>query len=184
MVGYNSPEFDAEGRYVELRFDAIEKDVDRERLFPSGSSGEERQQAKFRFRPSSTPSVTTEGTARVHLVRRREHCPPEHRPEELAQQPENSGFLPEERAWMTKLLDTSGEGGGLVDVYRQLQPATTDTAYMVEQPGPGVCQQRGLAAGLPLGHTRHGGTGAHRVHLQGREFSDHAPITVEYEFAL
>ena len=37
----------------------------------------------------------------------------------------NSGFLPEERAWMTKLLDEAG----LVDVYRTLQPDSTDAAY-------------------------------------------------------
>jgi exodeoxyribonuclease III len=37
----------------------------------------------------------------------------------------NSGFLPEERAWMTKLLTD----GGLVDVYRQLEPDATDACY-------------------------------------------------------
>ena len=41
----------------------------------------------------------------------------------------NSGFLPEERDWMTKLLHTTDVTGGLVDVYRQLQPTATDTAY-------------------------------------------------------
>jgi exodeoxyribonuclease III len=41
----------------------------------------------------------------------------------------NSGFLPEERAWMTKLLHTTDPDGGLVDVYRQLHPDTTDEAY-------------------------------------------------------
>jgi exodeoxyribonuclease-3 len=37
----------------------------------------------------------------------------------------NSGFLPEERAWMTRLLNE----GGLVDVYRTLEPAATDDCY-------------------------------------------------------
>ena len=37
----------------------------------------------------------------------------------------NSGFLPEERAWMTRLLNEAG----LVDVYRQLQPTATEEAY-------------------------------------------------------
>ncbi len=50
VVGYGSPEFDAEGRYVELRFDtATTKRSIISCYFPSGSSGEERQQAKFRF---------------------------------------------------------------------------------------------------------------------------------------
>ena len=37
----------------------------------------------------------------------------------------NSGFLPEERAWMTRLTTA----GSLVDVYRQLHPDTTDACY-------------------------------------------------------
>jgi len=40
----------------------------------------------------------------------------------------NSGFTPEERAWMTDLLDPAGLTG-LVDVYRQLHPDTTDARY-------------------------------------------------------
>ncbi|RYG07541.1 MAG: exodeoxyribonuclease III, partial [Burkholderiales bacterium] len=54
ITGYGSGEFDAEGRYVELRFDRPQR-PQAPRLsiiscyFPSGSSGEERQAAKFRF---------------------------------------------------------------------------------------------------------------------------------------
>ncbi len=50
VVGYGSKEFDAEGRYVELRFDTPGRKLSIiSCYFPSGSSGEERQQAKFRF---------------------------------------------------------------------------------------------------------------------------------------
>ena len=37
----------------------------------------------------------------------------------------NSGFLPEERAWMTRLLDELG----WVDVYRALHPDATSECY-------------------------------------------------------
>ena len=50
IVGYGSGEFDNEGRYVELRFDTPKRKLSViSCYFPSGSSGEERQQAKFRF---------------------------------------------------------------------------------------------------------------------------------------
>ena len=49
-IGWDDGEFDAEGRYVELRFDTPSaKRSIISCYFPSGSSGEERQVAKFRF---------------------------------------------------------------------------------------------------------------------------------------
>jgi len=50
IVGFDGGEFDAEGRYVELRFDTPQaKRSILSVYFPSGSSGEERQDAKYRF---------------------------------------------------------------------------------------------------------------------------------------
>jgi hypothetical protein len=54
IVGFGSGEFDAEGRYLELRFDSpARKHLPKLSIiscyFPSGSSGPERQEAKFRF---------------------------------------------------------------------------------------------------------------------------------------
>jgi len=49
-VGFDPSEFDAEGRYVELRFDTPRRKLSLiSCYFPSGSSGPERQEAKFRF---------------------------------------------------------------------------------------------------------------------------------------
>jgi exodeoxyribonuclease-3 len=50
ITGFGSREFDAEGRYVEARFDTPARKLSLiSCYFPSGSSGEERQAAKFRF---------------------------------------------------------------------------------------------------------------------------------------
>ncbi len=131
VVGYNSAEFDAEGRYVELRFDTPSRKMSIvSAYFPSGSSGEERQQAKFRFLAEFYPHLMQLKAQREFILCGDVNIA--HQNIDLKNwrsNQKNSGFLPEERAWMTKLLDTSGEGGGLVDVYRRLQPATTDTAY-------------------------------------------------------
>src|SRR5512139_1759449 len=119
-IGYGSSEFDAEGRYVELRFDTPQRRLSLiSCYFPSGSSGEERQQAKFRFLAEIYPHLQ-------QLKREREFilCGDvniAHKEVDLKNWKgnlKNSGFLPEERAWMTRLLDE----GGLVDVYRRLQP--------------------------------------------------------------
>ncbi|HEY9028388.1 MAG TPA: exodeoxyribonuclease III, partial [Burkholderiaceae bacterium] len=57
VTGFGDAEFDDEGRYVEFRFDkpsaALKHPFEKLSIiscyFPSGSSGEERQAAKFRF---------------------------------------------------------------------------------------------------------------------------------------
>jgi hypothetical protein len=81
----------------------------------------------------------------------------------------NSGFLPEERAWMDMLLDPVAPTGGIVDVYRVLQPDTTDACYT-------WWSNRGQAYANNVGGgwtttwpPRTGGTGAPGVDLQGRE---------------
>jgi exodeoxyribonuclease-3 len=126
-VGYGSPEFDTEGRYVELRFDTLSaKKSIISCYFPSGSSGEERQQAKFRFLAELYPHLQALKAGREFILCGDVNIA--HQEIDLKNwkgNKKNSGFLPEERAWMTQLL---GEAG-LVDVYRQLQPTATDAAY-------------------------------------------------------
>ena len=128
-IGYGSPEFDAEGRTLELRFDTPARKLSIiSAYFPSGSSGEERQQAKFRFLAEMHPHLMRLKAERDFIL-----CGDiniAHQQIDLKNwrsNQKNSGFLPDERAWMTKLLHTTDPGGGLVDVYRQLQPTATDT---------------------------------------------------------
>ena len=146
IVGYGSSEFDAEGRYVELRFDRPGRKLSViSGYFPSGSSGEERQAAKFRFLAEFYPHLAALKQDRELVL-----CGDiniAHQEIDLKNfkgNKKNSGFLPEERAWMSELLRDamlaneaadkltdgtgSAKGGGMVDVYRLLQPATTDAA--------------------------------------------------------
>ena len=127
IVGYGSAEFDMEGRYVELRFDTPARKLSIiSAYFPSGSSGEERQQAKFRFLAEFYPHLQQLKAERQFIL-----CGDiniAHQEIDLKNfkgNKKNSGFLPEERAWMTQLTTD----GGLVDVYRQLEPTATDDCY-------------------------------------------------------
>jgi len=127
VVGFGSPEFDAEGRYVELRFDTpTRKHSIISAYFPSGSSGEDRQLAKFRFLDAMYPHLQRLKAQRDFIL-----CADiniAHREADLKNwrsNQKNSGFTPEERAWMTQLTTE----GGIIDVYRQLEPDTTDACY-------------------------------------------------------
>ena len=148
IVGCGSTEFDAEGRYVELRFDRPGRQLSIiSGYFPSGSSGDERQAAKFRFLAEFYPHLAALKQNRDFVL-----CGDiniAHQEIDLKNfkgNKKNSGFLPEERAWMTALLrdselaneaadeltqhaNESVRGGGMVDVYRRLHPATTGDAY-------------------------------------------------------
>ena len=67
IIGFDGGEFDAEGRYVEARFDTAKRKFSViSCYFPSGSSGEDRQAAKFRFLARIHPAPDAfESRARV-----------------------------------------------------------------------------------------------------------------------
>ena len=179
LVGYQSEEFDPEGRYVELRFDTpARKHSIISAYFPSGSSGEERQQAKFRFLDEFYPHLLQLKAQRDFIL-----CGDiniAHQEIDLKNWKENrknSGFLPEERAWMTRLL---GEGT-LVDVYRKLHPSTTDECYTWwSNRGQAYAKNVGWRLDYHLA-TEALARGAQSVEIyKDVKFSDHAPITVKY----
>jgi exodeoxyribonuclease-3 len=182
-IGFGAPEFDDEGRYIELRFDTPARKLSLiSCYFPSGSSGEERQAAKFRFLDLFDPYL-------VALKREREFilCGDiniAHQPIDLKNwrsNQKNSGFLPEERAWMGKLLSETG----MVDVYRRLHPETTSECYT-------WWSNRGQAWANNVGWRLdyHLATPAMAAHARSaavfkdQRFSDHAPLTIDYDFTL
>ena len=182
VVGYGSGEFDAEGRYVELRFDTpARKRSIISAYFPSGSSGEERQLAKYRFLAEMYPHLTALKTQRDFVL-----CGDiniAHQEIDLKNfkgNKKNSGFLPEERAWMTQLLTE----GGLVDVYRQLEPTATEAAYTWwSNRGQAYAKNVGWRLDYHLATPAlAAGARTHAI-FKDVKFSDHAPITIDYDWA-
>jgi exodeoxyribonuclease-3 len=89
----------------------------------------------------------------------------------------NSGFLPEERAWMTKLLSE----GGLVDVYRQLHPDATDDAYTWwSNRGQAYAKNVGWRLDYHLATPAWAQAARCATIYKGEKFSDHAPISIDY----
>ena len=183
IVGWDGGEFDAEGRYVELRFDTPQRKFSIiSSYFPSGSSGEERQQAKFRFLAGIDPHL-------VALKKQREFilCGDvniAHHEKDLKNWKgnlKNSGFLPEERAWMTRLLSEVG----LVDVYRHLQPETTDASYTWwSNRGQAYAKNVGWRIDYHLATPAMAALARTERIYKDEKFSDHAPLTVGYDWRL
>ncbi|HMN57529.1 MAG TPA: exodeoxyribonuclease III [Ottowia sp.] len=183
VTGFGMAEFDAEGRYVELRFD-----TPRRRFsviscyFPSGSSGPERQEAKFRFLDGFYPVLQRLKAEREFILCGDVNIA--HQQIDLKNwksNQKNSGFLPEERAWMTRVLTE----GGLVDVYRRLQPEATDAAYTWwSNRGQAYAKNVGWRLDYHLATPAMAERARREAIYKEQKFSDHAPITIEYDWKL
>ena len=183
VIGYGSSEFDAEGRYVELRFDTPRTKLSIiSAYFPSGSSSEERQEAKFRFLAEFYPHlVALKGQRDFVLCGDVNIAHKEIDLKNWKSNQKNSGFLPEERAWMTQLLDEAG----LVDVYRTLQPTATDTAYTWwSARGQAYANNVGWRLDYHLATPNVAQFARREAIYKTQKFSDHAPITIEYDWQL
>ena len=183
IAGFDGGEFDAEGRWIELRFDTPQRKLSLiSSYFPSGSSGEERQAAKFRFLDRMYPHLLALTAQREFVL-----CGDiniAHQNIDLKNwrsNQKNSGFTPQERAWMTRLLTEIG----LADVYRQLQPEATDAAYTWwSNRGQAYANNVGWRLDYHLA-TPALATLAHSESIyKSEKFSDHAPLTIHYGFTL
>jgi exodeoxyribonuclease-3 len=176
-IGFNAPEFDAEGRYVEARFGDL---IVISAYFPSGSSAPERQEAKFRFLDLILPHLKNLKNEGFEIIL----CGDiniAHKEIDLKNWKgniNNSGFTPEERAWMTHLFDEVG----YVDVYRHLHPKTEDECYTWwSQRGQAYAKNVGWRIDYQIA-TEKMAQKAKRVEIyKSEKFSDHAPLVIDYE---
>ncbi|WP_137171570.1 exodeoxyribonuclease III [Massilia sp. HP4] len=174
-IGFGCVEFDAEGRYTRCDFG----DLTVISLYaPSGSSSPERQLAKFRFMEVFLPHLQElQAEGREIVI-----CGDwniAHKEIDLKNWKgnlKNSGFLPEERAWMTRIFDELG----LVDVHRGLDPRPEQYTWW---------SNRGQAYAKNVGwridyHVATPGIAkcARTVSVyKDVKFSDHAPLIIDYE---
>ena len=183
VTGYDAGEFDAEGRCIELRFDTPKRKFSViSAYFPSGSSGDERQAAKYRFLDGFTPYFRALKQSRELVL-----CGDlniAHQNIDLKNwrsNQKNSGFLPEERQWVTDAL----ADGSLVDVYRALHPEETDGAYTWwSNRGQAWANNVGWRLDYHLATAAFAATARSAEIYKLERFSDHAPITVTYDWAL
>ena len=179
IEGIGNAEFDAEGRYLRADFGQLSVVS---LYLPSGSSSPERQDAKFRFMALFYPHLVDLASSGRDVV----VCGDwniAHQEIDLKNwksNRKNSGFLPEERAWVGRVLDEAGWR----DAYRTLYPETTDECYT-------WWSNRGQAwaknVGWRLDYQLATPGLSSQVRLasvyKAQRFSDHAPLTIDYDYA-
>ena len=181
IIGFDKKEFDAEGRYVEARFDTARRKLSIiSCYFPSGSSGEERQDAKFRFLARLYPHLMKLKAEREFILVGDVNIA--HQEIDLRNwksNQKNSGFLPEERAWMTKLLTD----GGLVDVFRTLNQHPEQYTWWSNR-GQAWAKNVGWRLDYHLATPALAAKARTESIYLAQRFSDHAPVTIDYDFKL
>ena len=180
-VGFGAKEFDAEGRYVEARYDTAKRKFSViSCYFPSGSSGEERQAAKYRFLARIYPHLVKLKAEREFVLVGDINIA--HREIDLKNwksNQKNSGFLPEERAWLSKLIDKAG----LVDVFRTLNAKPEQYTWWSNR-GQAWAKNVGWRLDYHLATPGIAVLARREAIYLDRRFSDHAPLVIDYEFAL
>jgi exodeoxyribonuclease-3 len=174
--GYGSEEFDPEGRYLEARFG----DLSVVSLYlPSGSSGDERQQAKFRCLDEFMEVLRrglTEGR-RTIICGDWNIAHQEIDLKNWKANQKNSGFLPAERAWMTQVQSELG----WLDAYRELYPERTGEAYTWWS-NRGRARENNVGWRIDYQMVSPGFKGQIREAQVYTDvfFSDHAPLIIDY----
>lgn len=176
VTGLGIPDIDAEGRYLQADFGNLSVIS---LYLPSGSSSEERLAAKFSFMERFIPRLTELARSGRDVV----ICGDwniAHKPIDLENwrsNQKNPGFLPEERAWVDGVIDVLG----YVDVFRRVEPGGGQYTWWSNR-GRAWDKNVGWRLDYQLA-TPALATTAKRVAIYKDErFSDHAPLTIDYEF--
>jgi exodeoxyribonuclease-3 len=181
LIGWGNQEFDAEGRYVEARFDTPHRKLSViSCYFPSGSSSEERQLAKFRFLEGFFPHMRELKAEREFLLVGDVNIA--HKEIDLKNwrgNQKNSGFLPEERAWMTRSLEELG----LVDVFRTLNDRGEQYTWWSNR-GQAWAKNVGWRIDYHLATPGIASLARREFIYKDERFSDHAPLVIDYDFTL
>jgi len=174
--GFGVPEFDDEGRYLEARFGRLSVIS----LYaPSGSSNEARQASKFRFMGAFMPYLKSLREAdRDYLI-----CGDwniAHRNIDLKNwrsNQKNSGFLPEERAWMDQLF----EDAGFSDAFREINQAPDQYTWWSNR-GQAWDKNVGWRIDYQVMSDNLDGSVRSAKIYKTKRFSDHAPLIMDYDF--
>ncbi len=178
IKGIGWHDIDVEGRYIEVQFDKLSVIS---LYMHSGSSSEERQALKFDFMDRFMPYLQKLRRKRREFI----ICGDwniAHKKIDIKNwrsNQKNSGFLPEERDWLTRLFDEVG----YVDAFRALnqneyeytwwsnrgQAWANNTGWRIDYQiiTPGL-KDKLKAADI----------------YRDERFSDHAPLTIDYDFTI
>ena len=177
IEGLGIGDIDSEGRYLECQFGNLSVVS---LYLPSGSSGEERQAFKLSVMARILPHLEALANNGRDVV----ICGDwniAHQEKDLKNykgNKKNSGFLPEERAWLGDLFSRVG----WIDVYRKLHPETTDECYTWwSNRGAAYEKNVGWRLDYQVATPDFAKRAFQSTIYKQERFSDHAPLIIDYQ---
>ncbi|MGD9484100.1 exodeoxyribonuclease III [Streptomyces sp. TRM70308] len=184
-VGFGASEFDAAGRYVEVDLPGVTVGS---LYLPSGEVGTERQAEKERFMAAFLPYLKELRERSAAQGREALVCGDwniAHQEADLKNwkaNRKNSGFLPEERAWLSRVFDPAD--GGFTDVVRRQYPDQAGPYSWWSYRGRAFDNDSGwridLLAATPGLAARCLKARVERAASHDLRWSDHAPVTAVF----
>ncbi|MCW5604623.1 MAG: exodeoxyribonuclease III [Burkholderiales bacterium] len=176
VQGLGIADIDAEGRYLRADFGNLSVISV---YLPSGSSGPHRQAAKFRFMDDFFPrlrALAAEGRE-ILLCGDWNIAHQEIDLKNWRGNQKNSGFLPEERAWLTRVFDELA----WVDVFRRVDPRPEQYTWWSNR-GQAWAKNVGWRIDYQIATPGLAATAKRVAIYKDERFSDHAPLTIDYDW--
>lgn len=176
--GIGDTHFDSEGRYLQVDFPNVSV---ASIYVPSGSAKEERQVYKLEVLDWLLPRMIELRSAGKELIL----CGDfniAHTELDLKNwrgNRKNSGFLPEERAWLTKVFEESG----FVDTFRALKPGEEHYTWWSNR-GRAWDNNVGWRIDYQIATPAVAASAQDASIYREERFSDHAPLTIDYDWSL
>jgi exodeoxyribonuclease-3 len=178
VEGLGIPDIDAEGRYLEARFGKLSVVSF---YVPSGSSSEERLAIKFSFLERVIEPLHRLARSGQEVI----ICGDwniAHKEIDLKNwrsNQKNPGFLPEERAWLSGVFEYLG----YVDVFRRLDSRPEQYTWWSNR-GQAWAKNVGWRLDYQIATPGIAAKARSASIYKAKRFSDHAPLTIDYDYAL
>ena len=174
-MGLGWPDMDSEGRYLRIDFERLSVIS---LYLPSGTSGDERQAIKYDFMRRFLPVLEAmRADQREYII-----CGDwniAHRQIDLKNRrsnQKNSGFLPDERAWLDQVFDEVG----LVDAFRQVNQEPEQYTWWSNR-GQSWAKNVGWRIDYQVVTPGLKSKIKSADIYKGARYSDHAPLSIDYD---
>jgi exodeoxyribonuclease-3 len=178
IEGIGWEDVDAEGRFIEAKFGRLSVIS---LYLQSGSSSDERQQIKFDFLDRFMPYLQSlKRKRRDYII-----CGDwniAHKEIDLKNwrgNQKNSGFLPEERAWMDELFGKTG----YIDAFREIEQPPDQYTWWSNR-GQAWAKNVGWRIDYQVVSKAFRGRVLDTLIYKDERFSDHAPLVIDYDYSL